>query len=67
MGRKAKLFLKGEKLKVNELSNIAHHKKEMEQRSEKLNLKPHYTREMVPKKIKKVFFFFFFSVKYVCI
>nr|POE51396.1 hypothetical protein CFP56_41763 [Quercus suber] len=53
MGRKAKLFLNGEKLKVEELNHNAHQKK-MERRSEKLSLKAHHTREMVPKKIRTV-------------
>nr|POE51401.1 hypothetical protein CFP56_41768 [Quercus suber] len=44
----------GKSFKLRELSHNAHHKKEMEQRSEKLSLKAHHTREMVPKKIGKV-------------
>ena len=63
---KAKFFLNEKSLKLRELSRNAHHKKEVERRSEKLSLKPHHTKVTVPKKIGTVFFFFFFSCK-VCL
>nr|POE51395.1 hypothetical protein CFP56_41762 [Quercus suber] len=43
----------GKSLKLRELNHNAHQKK-MERRSEKLSLKAHHTREMVPKKIGTV-------------
>ena len=63
---KAKFFLNEKSLKLRELSRNAHHKKEVERRSEKLSLKPHHTKVTVPKKIGTVCFFFFFFGK-VCL